>query len=206
MHTATLVSYSNQSKVSKAGKPFKVYTAHFSDGSAHECGFGPLKGINPGDTISFNSTSNYGRMNIDLATVTKVMAGSAAPVAVSTGSPWSTPAPAAPTPPTPASGGYSGGGKVFPVPKLHGDRSIIRQNSLTNARELICTLIDAETPRDQKGIDHLAEIIISTAYKFEAYSSGDIELEKAKAMKAKAKKQEEAEDEADMAARIASGD
>jgi hypothetical protein len=68
--------------------------------------------------------------------------------------------------------------KVFPIPALHGDRSIVRQNALTNAREMVMTMEQlmgntiANTAQTQ---DAMAQAIIRVARQFEAYSAGDIE-------------------------------
>jgi hypothetical protein len=67
---------------------------------------------------------------------------------------------------------------VFPIPALHGDRAIVRQNSLTNAVQLLRE--DKElaklTPNDR------ATSIIAIARMFEAYSCGDLDAEEAKSM------------------------
>lgn len=76
-------------------------------------------------------------------------------------------APAAPAA-KPAAGGY--GQKVFPVPALHGDRSIIRQNSLGHAVEIVVhTYPVGGTP------EGAAEKAIELARMFEAYSAGDLD-------------------------------
>jgi hypothetical protein len=76
------------------------------------------------------------------------------------------------TPVARASGGYSRG--IFPVPADDGSRSIIRQNSVTNAVNLTSALIAAKKIPD--GHD-LEEVIFSWARLFEKYSSGDIDAE-----------------------------
>ena len=78
--------------------------------------------------------------------------------------------------------------KPFPVPFDHGDRSIIRQNSLTNARELVDAIwqnygVGDESPIDEDVIDRILKI----AYKFEEYSSGDREAKAADAILNKGK-------------------
>lgn len=76
-------------------------------------------------------------------------------------------APAAPAA-KPAAGGY--GQKVFPVPALHGDRSIIRQNSLGHAVEIVI-----HTCPGGVSYEELAEKAIEIARMFEAYSAGDLD-------------------------------
>ena len=72
---------------------------------------------------------------------------------------------------TPAkSGGFSRG--AFPISLEDGQRSIIRQNALTNARELIgLTLLTA----DGFNPEQVASSVIALAREFEAYTAGDIE-------------------------------
>ena len=77
------------------------------------------------------------------------------------------------------SAGYSGGTKrggtysrgVFPIPKNDGQRSIIRQNSLTNAVALFSAAGQARTE-----VDDIREII-AIARMFEAYSTGDLDAQ-----------------------------
>lgn len=69
--------------------------------------------------------------------------------------------------------------KVFPVPNDHGDRSIIRQNSLTNARELLCHVYNDIPIKNDDTINAIVNKIIEVAYKFEEYSSGDREVKAA---------------------------
>lgn len=77
--------------------------------------------------------------------------------------------------------GSTGGGsystKVFPIPALHGDRSIVRQNALARATDLY---IGA---RGGKAFDLdlvTSDLIIKMARQFEAYTAGDLDLEAAK--------------------------
>lgn len=67
--------------------------------------------------------------------------------------------------------------KPFPIPLLHGDRAIIRQNALTNARELVSNFYNTEgtTYNTEKGMKELARFVITVAREFEAYSAGDVE-------------------------------
>ena len=72
-----------------------------------------------------------------------------------------------------------GAPKVFPIPALHGDRAIVRQNSVTNAVKLIT---DSVHSTDEADWDELADMVIAIARKFEAYSCGDLDMEQAIAM------------------------
>jgi hypothetical protein len=118
-----------------------------------------------GDSISFNySESTYG-MEMDVKSVV---------VAASTGVGGVPTSAAAPSRPA-----YTGGKGVFPIPPLDGQRSIVRQSSLTNARELYVTMGTADTT-----VDEAAHEIIRIAKIFEAYSCGDTITEKAARAKA----------------------
>lgn len=71
--------------------------------------------------------------------------------------------------------------KMFPVPALHPDRSIIRQNSLTHAMSCL-------RDRGWKALtcQEYAEAAIEVARIFEAYSTGELDNELAEAEIAKA--------------------
>lgn len=71
----------------------------------------------------------------------------------------------------------SGGKGVFPVPPDDGQRSIVRQNALTNARELVCHLLPAGVNKeDYDNLPSVAFQIIETAKLFESYTAGDDDL------------------------------
>lgn len=76
----------------------------------------------------------------------------------------------------------SGGGRhgSFPIGALDGQRSIIRQNALTNARELYKEYASAT---DLEGgvlnMSHHADNVISIARHFEAYTAGDLDMDAA---------------------------
>ena len=89
------------------------------------------------------------------------------------------------------SGGSSGGaprsgsgGRPFPIPPLHGDRAIIRQNALAHAIKAWCHDKGGYEIEwdDDKHIEIVAETIIKMAAHFEAYASGDIERRALEAM------------------------
>lgn len=79
-----------------------------------------------------------------------------------------------------ASGGYARApAKEFPLQADHPDRVIVRQNSLAHATNLVsCNLI----PDDGLTDEAIAERVITMAYLFEAYSTGDRETEAAKGL------------------------
>lgn len=84
--------------------------------------------------------------------------------------------------PRTASGGSFRG--TFPVPATDGTRSIVRQNSLTNATSLLNASLpplDGKLSADQveKTMEIRAAMAIDIARMFESYSTGDIDLEDA---------------------------
>jgi len=123
--------------------------------------------FNIGDEIDFQFTENTYGKNVDLASVQLVKKGTGAPVGAST------------TAAAPVKAAYSPPSKVFPIPALHGDRAIVRQNSVTNATKLVSELLTAEDTAD---LEEWAEKIISIARKFEAYSCGDLDAAAAEAL------------------------
>ena len=127
---------------------------------------------NVGDTIAFDGvTGTYG-VEAKGITVTAKGAPGAAPVAsVTSIKPAS-------------SGGSSYSAKVFPIPALHGDRSIVRQNALARSTELY---IGARGGKPFDLDDSTSNLVIRMARQFEAYTAGDLDL-------AAAKKESEAEE------------
>jgi|Laugresbdmm110dd_1035094.scaffolds.fasta_scaffold02009_2 hypothetical protein len=138
----------------------------YANGERYSYGFKkPMFKI--GDTIDFQYTENTYGKNVDLASVQLLAKGEGA----STATP-------APTTASPSKAPYSPPTRPFPIPALHGDRAIVRQNSLSNAVNLF---------REDKEIAKMAgedraNIIIDIARMFEAYSCGDLDMEKALVM------------------------
>lgn len=79
--------------------------------------------------------------------------------------------PVAAAPSVKASGGFSRG--TFPIPAKDGQRSIIRQNSVTNAVNLY-TAIMATAKFD---VGNAVSDVLLMAREFEQYSSGDLDAE-----------------------------
>lgn len=83
-------------------------------------------------------------------------------------------------------GGGARGNKVFPLPLLHGDRSIVRQNALAHATKVVTELIvgrNSKAELNKLTCDVVASMIVTTARTFEAYSAGDAEREAAEQMR-----------------------
>lgn len=133
------------------------------DGVWYKTGFKKGK-FSKGDTITFTYVEGPYGNDVDVASISTGSAGATAQPAASAAKP-----------------AYTGGGKgVFPIPALDGQRAIVRQNALTNARELYIASVDP-TAVD---IKDTAYDIIAIARIFEAYACGDLDALKAAEMKA----------------------
>lgn len=122
--------------------------------------------FNISDEVDFQFTeSTYGK-NVDLASVRMINKGTA---------PATTPTPEVKRAP---SGGGSFAAKVFPIPPLHGDRAIVRQNSVTNATKIVCETKLAKCT----SVEEIAVEVIKVARMLEAYSCGDIDAEMAQSI------------------------
>ena len=132
-----------------------------------KCGFKNPK-VNVGDEVQFNGNSGtYGLEGTDIVITAK---GAGAPVAVLGSS-------SAAVSSVPRSSPPSYSSKVFPIPPLHGDRSIVRQNALARATELF---IGGRGGKTFDFDEASTKIIISIARQFEAYTAGDLDLREAK--------------------------
>jgi hypothetical protein len=78
--------------------------------------------------------------------------------------------------PKTTSSGYAA--KVFPIPPLHGDRAIVRQNALARATDIYIAARGGK-PFELEGSN--LDFVISLARKFEAYTAGDLDLAEAEA-------------------------
>lgn len=144
--------------------PKPAYTI-VANGERFSYGFKkPTFGI--GDEIDFQYTENTYGKNVDLTSVQMIKKGSGGtPVTASS---------------SPAKAPYSPPAKVFPIPLLHGDRAIVRQNSVTNATKAVADILGKT---EYSGtIEDYASEIVRVARMFEAYSCGDLDAQAAEAM------------------------
>lgn len=140
-----------------------------ANGEWYSCGFKKPK-FNIGDEIDFQFTENSYGKQMDDKSVRVISKGEGAPAPTASAAPSAAPA---------RSTGYAA--KVFPIPPLHGDRAIVRQNSITNATKALsggngADLLEVDT------VEEYAQAIISLARMFEAYSCGDLDAEQAAKM------------------------
>lgn len=68
---------------------------------------------------------------------------------------------------------YTSSSRIFPIPPLHGDRSIVRQNALARATELAIECRGGKPFEIDAGT---VTVIIALARQFEAYTAGDLDL------------------------------
>lgn len=122
-----------------------------------------------GDEVEFDGvTTTYG---LETKTVTIIKIGTGVvPVAASV--PVVTSSTATAVPKT----SYTRADKVFPIPPLHGDRSIVRQNALARATDLY---IGARGGKPFEFDVASLDLVISFARKFEAYTAGDLDMAQA---------------------------
>lgn len=118
--------------------------------------------LNVGDAVSCDYVDgSYGK-DVDVSTIKK-----------GTPSPNTVPAPG-PAKAGPVNGSTYGGKGVFPIPPLDGQRSIVRQNCVTNARELVAAQFGGKPFTIG---DDTINLVIHVARQFEAYSCGDSDVE-----------------------------
>jgi len=134
------------------------------NGTWVKCGFkNPNAGA--GDEVEFDgNTGTYG-LETKAVNVLRKGAGTPPPAATSN----STPAPARTT-----GSGYAA--KVFPIPPLHGDRAIVRQNALARATDIYIAARGGK-PWELEATN--LDFVISLARKFEAYTAGDLDMAEA---------------------------
>ena len=169
MITGTVESQSKKEVKTKFG--MKPTWSLKIDGEWYACGFTDPR-VSAGDVIAFSFTEGKYGKEIDKGTIMKTGAAPAAPTYTATVTP--APKSAAPV-----------GNRPFPIPPLHGDRAIIRQNALSHAARLMASFGIATDKEDLPDWDKTAELVIHVARKFEAYACGDLDVEMAKKMTVK---------------------
>jgi len=130
-----------------------------------KCGFkNPNASV--GDEVEFDG--NTGTYGLETKAVNIIRKGAAvAPAATSN---------TAVAVPKTTGSGYAA--KVFPIPPLHGDRAIVRQNALARATDIYIAARGGK-PFELEGSN--LDFVISLARKFEAYTAGDLDLAEAEA-------------------------
>ena len=138
------------------------------NGTWVKCGF-KSHNASVGDEVEFDgNTGTYG-METKAVNIIRKGAGGAAPSAGVTSS-------TAGAAPAKAYSGFKE--KVFPIPALHGDRAIVRQNALARATDLY---IAAHGGKPFGLEEATLDMVIKFARKFEAYTAGDIDMAEAEA-------------------------
>lgn len=146
--------------VSRTGKAIKIGERWYSAFTAAQ-----LNGANVGNNVRFvfNETEKAGTTYYNIKGSVSILKDE--PAAPSTAA-----LVAGPEAPRPS---YAGkGGRSFPVGPLDPERSIIRQNALTQANNAIGLVFRGEEVHSD---EELADRLIALARKFEAYSAGDLD-------------------------------
>jgi hypothetical protein len=134
-----------------------------------KCGFKD-PGVAVGNQVEFDGvTGTYGTETKKVVVLSKAV-GTSTIVA----GPGLVPATTAVAVPKSFGGGYKE--KVFPIPALHGDRAIVRQNALARATDIY---IAARGGKPFELESSTLDLVIQFARKFEAYTAGDLDLQDA---------------------------
>jgi hypothetical protein len=138
------------------------------NGAWVKCGF-KNPGVEAGYTVDFDGvTGTYG-----LETKAVNIISRSAPITMAVDKATGVGSVAVPTKSYGGGGGYS---KVFPIPALHGDRAIVRQNALARATDLY---IAARGGKPFELEATTLDLVIGFARKFEAYTAGDLDMAEA---------------------------
>ena len=133
------------------------------NGTWIKCGFKD-PGVQAGYQVEFDgNTGTYGVETKQVTILSKAVTSVPSNTSVAT---------------PPVTKGFSGGykEKVFPIPALHGDRAIVRQNALARATDIYIAA------RGGKPFDleiSTLDLVIQFARKFESYTAGDIDMQEA---------------------------
>lgn len=169
MITGVVSAITPNNGVSKrTGKTYTIWTVTVN-GQDIKAGF-KKPGFNVGDSVTLTTSVNkWG--DTEIVEPGTAMSGGAA-----------RPAPISP-PGGSGGGGFSPGGRTFPVAINSPEMSIIRQNALTNANAAVVNHMTNVAHDASLTIDEYAELVIDVAYRFAEFSSGQRE---AKSVEAKA--------------------
>jgi hypothetical protein len=150
----------------------KAYDLVAEDGTKYGFAFSsPARsGISVGSVVSCSGETDRFGIKLDPKTVT-------------VGGALSEPSTANAAAPKAASA-YGRADKVFPLPKTHGDTAIIRQNALTNSVATVADFIATQPTDKWPDLDTWTDMVITTAYKYANFSSGQREVEAVQKMQA----------------------
>jgi hypothetical protein len=176
MMTGVVQEVSTKNVVTKFGE--KPTYSVMVNGQWVKCGF-KNPGVEVGYTVDFDGV--HGKYGLETKSINIIARSSpvvplATPTTVAAGATYPTGGYITSAVPPFKASGYSSREKVFPIPALHGDRSIVRQNALARACDLV---IGSQGSKTFPLGDELTTYIISLARKFEAYTAGDIDFERA---------------------------
>jgi hypothetical protein len=160
--TFEAMSVETQTVNTKYG-PKPTFTIVATDGTRYKCGFKRPGGVAAGTKVSGIVTPGKYGLELDVGTMTVGTGG---------GGGTTTPPETVNTPP-PA---YKGGSRPFPVPKMHGDQAIIRQNSLGHAVSTVADYIATQPTEKWPDLDAWTDLVIKVAYKYADFSSGQREM------------------------------
>lgn len=141
------------------------------NGERYQLGFGKIE-VKAGDLVDFDEgDKGYGK---EVTKGSLVVLGAAVTPGVANTSVAAVVDYSAPAP-------RGKGDRVFPIPALSGERAIIRQNALTQAREMVVANSLADTKHQSEiTLFKFADTVIALARKFEAYAAGDLDMDAAK--------------------------
>ncbi len=164
-YTGKIIATNDKQVTPPGRRPFTVHSVTLEDGTTVEVGY--KQPYRVGEYFSRDCEMKFGSLK-DV--------GPAAPGASVGGS-------SPPPKPYPVSAGAAPAGRTFPVNPESPEMSIIRQNALTNARELITAVsmgytVDmiTDTAVRREMLDKLTDDIMYVAYKFADFSSGQREV------------------------------
>lgn len=156
--TTTVVKALSEKVVNTKRGPAKTYSFCGDDETWYKLGFKPAP-FAKGDTIEFEATSGAYGMEVDFPSIRVINKGDGSSA--------------------PSGGGGRGAPSrgAFPIAPNDGQRSIIRQNAVTNARELLGLyfISSGEPGKRFATVDEALDEVIRIAQKIELYTTGDKE-------------------------------